>query len=178
MKPTRRWLFVAVGLLAANALAMATLVVASSWSRPTVVPNYYERAVRWDQRVAAAEPARQYGWQVDLAVGDGGATVHARDGRGLPLRDLHLRGVGRHRSAPEQRIAFELVTDEQGLGHTPRAAAQAWSGRPGWYEIDLEIQSGALHYFERRSIELVRGFTRAGRAGRAEQADAPARGQR
>lgn len=53
-RPSRRWAYIVVALLATHLLAMGAAMLIATRSRYEVVPDYYERAVNWDRDRAAA----------------------------------------------------------------------------------------------------------------------------
>jgi nitrogen fixation protein FixH len=151
----RRWMFVPIGLLSLNALVMVVLVTASSWHPPEVVPQYYERAVAWDQAVAAAQAAEDLGWKIDVALDHGGASVRAHDGAGRPVARAHVTLTGFHRGYPDRRAQLDLTTDAVGDARgVPRDGVNAWRATPGWYEVEIAIKRGAISYSVHRSLRL------------------------
>ncbi len=163
MNVHRRWIYASAGLLAINVLAMAVLVTASSHSAPLVVPQYYERAVAWDQAMADARRAAALGWRLELALGDGGALeLSVRTADGQPVAGVHVVGGGVHRGSPRHRLAFDLTTDADGRAQIAAAQAARQEGAarpatkvlPGWYQLELTVERGAVRYSERRAARL------------------------
>jgi nitrogen fixation protein FixH len=155
MKLPRRWMFVPIGLLAVNALVMVVLVTASSWHPPEVVPQYYERAVAWDQSVAAAQAAQDLGWKIDVELDGRGARIRAHDGAGRPVAQAHVTLTGFHRRYPDRRAQLEVTTDEVGDAQgVPSDGVNRWRATPGWYELDIAIKRGAISYSVHRSLQL------------------------
>lgn len=151
MSAPRRWIYVCVGLLVTNALVMAVLVTASAKSAPAVVPQYYERAVAWDQTMAEAKLAAELGWTLELSLDGEGIAVKLVDHDGQRLAGAELAIRGFHRARPAERLALVLVTDEAGEA---RAPATSEARTAGWYELDVEITRGAVRYSLHRAVEL------------------------
>ncbi len=151
MSAPRRWIYVCVGLLVTNALVMAVLVTASSKSAPAVVPRYYERAVAWDQTMAEAKLAAELGWTLELSLDDQGAAVKLVDRDGRPVSGAEISVRGFHRARPAQRLALALVTDAAGEARAPASSGERTAG---WYELDVEIERGAVRYSLHRAVEL------------------------
>lgn len=167
MNVQRRWIYVCAGLLLANVGVMVVLVLASSWSAPAVVPTYYERAVTWDAAAARARVAEQLGWTVELELQRGGARMRMRDGAGQPIVGAALALSGFHRGHPEQRAELRLVTDAAGEARgVPRSGGAAWRATPGWYEVELQIERGAIAYSLHRAVELPLATAANGAPGR------------
>ena len=155
MNPSRRWIFVCVGLLLGNVGVMAILVTASSWSAPTVVPHYYERAVDWDRTMAEARAVQQLGWRLELTLTAEGAALAVHDAEGAPVTGVHVRARGFHRSEPARAIELELTSGADGAARAmPHAGGGNWRATPGWYELDLEVKRGDVHYGQHRAVEL------------------------
>lgn len=160
MNIDRRWIYFTVGLLAANVLVMAVLVVASTRHPAAVIPSYYERAVAWDERVAEQKVADELGWMVDVTLARDGLAVAAIDGAGQPLSGAQVTVSAFHRSTPELRAELRLTTDAQGRA---RQTPAQWRATPGMYEVELVIKRGAVSYSLHREVEL-RDETAAGSA--------------
>jgi nitrogen fixation protein FixH len=67
IKPVRswRWPIIVVVMLAIHMLIMMTAVTIASRARALgVVPNYYDKAVHWDQEQAALRQSKALGWQI------------------------------------------------------------------------------------------------------------------
>lgn len=160
MNIDRRWIYVTVGLLAANVLVMAILVVATTRHPAAVIPRYYERAVTWDEQVAEQQLAEELGWRVDVKLERAGLSVAAHDGAGRPLAGAQLEVSAFHRSAPEHRTELSLTTDAEGRA---RRTPAHWRATPGMYEVDLVVKRGAVSYSLHREVEL-RDETAAGSA--------------
>jgi nitrogen fixation protein FixH len=158
MSLSRRWLAVCVGLLVVNALAMACLVVASSARRPTLLPQYYERAVAWDETMAEELLQEQVGWQIDCELSASGALFRVRDRDGHPVSDVTITATGFHRSHPDQSATFHVTTDDRGVARAhPQGTAASWTAIAGWYEFDLQVHRGAIRYSLHRTITLADG---------------------
>ncbi len=155
MNVQRRWIYVCAGLLLLNALVMGVLATASSWSAPAVVPEYYERAVTWDQAVARAAAAERLGWTVELALTRDGARLRMRDGDGRPVAGARIALRGFHRGHPSHRAELVVTTDAAGdAAGVPRDGAGPWRATAGWYELELQIDRGALGYTVHRAARL------------------------
>jgi nitrogen fixation protein FixH len=155
MTASRRWIFLCVGLLVGNVGVMAILVTASSWSAPTVVPHYYERAVDWDRTMAEERAVQQLGWRLELTLTTEGAALAVHDATGAPVAGATVRARGFHRSEPTRAIELELTSGADGTAHAvPRTGGASWRATPGWYELDLEVKRGDVQYGQHRTALL------------------------
>lgn len=68
-RPSRRsrWPWIIVGLLGSHVLAMVVAVTIAVHDRSfAVVPNYYQRAVNWDEQQAQLRASEKLGWKVEV----------------------------------------------------------------------------------------------------------------
>lgn len=97
-----RWIALVVGLLAANAGVCLLLVIRSSDAAPSVIPDYYQRAVAWDDDVARQRASDALGWRLGAALEDAGPGVEVAvslTGRdGAPVVGATVEAELRHRS--------------------------------------------------------------------------------
>ena len=84
MSASTRWIVAIIGLLAGNLLAMALLIGAARLDQPKIIPEYYDKAVHYDDAIDQAAKNRALGWQVTPRwTGELTADVRDRDGRPL-----------------------------------------------------------------------------------------------
>ncbi len=84
MSASTRWIVAIVGLLGGNLLAMALLIGAARSDQPKIIPEYYDKAVHYDDAIDQAAKNRALGWQVTPRwSGEFVADVRDRDGRPL-----------------------------------------------------------------------------------------------
>jgi nitrogen fixation protein FixH len=105
MTATVRWILIVIALLVSNALAMGYLVLASSSSRPDVIPDYYARSAAFDQEIDQATKNRALGWRVDARAG---MSLEIRDAVGAPLTGARVR-VSATARADGRTTEVELV---------------------------------------------------------------------
>jgi nitrogen fixation protein FixH len=144
-----------VGLLAANAIAGAILLVAATAGHAQVIPAYYERAARYDEEIDQAARNRALGWELAVAVerraGGDALTVALRDAaRGAPVTGARVTITGYHRA----RAARELhLTPAEGAGAPGRYQAPAPAGR-GHYDLVIAAERGADRFVQRAVVEV------------------------
>lgn len=165
--PTRagsgaHWPFILVGIIAVAALANGVLVY-KAHSDPSfaVEPDYYQKALAWDQTMAQQRQNRRLGWELgcDLQSGDGaeaGVTLRAtlRDRAGAPLSGATVRLTALHLARASRRLQTTL---------SPGAAGEYRGvlplGRDGRWELRFEVQQGR----ERFTRTLERRLSLRGR---------------
>jgi hypothetical protein len=130
-----------------------TVFAATRGSAAAVEPNYYERAVHWDQDARALERSRLQGWSVDVRLtpatqGAGSdLVVHARDRDGKPLDAATITASLFHHARPGEIAEPILSPDPDGglRASVPGAA-------PGLWRVNLSIIRGSDRWS--RTIDL------------------------
>lgn len=87
-KRGRHWPLFVVGLVVLNLGATIVLLVMSNWGTHAVEPDYYRKAINWDQNMSQQRTNHRLGWVVDLAFERG--AVDARSSR-IPETTVVLR---------------------------------------------------------------------------------------
>jgi len=154
MSSGRFWIFLVVFLLAGNTAALGILLVKSGDPGPRVMPDYYRRAIEWDQTVAALEASDELGWSVDAALA---ATEPARarlevtvkTGAGAPVTGASVEAEVRHnsRAVGSATLFLQEVSPGQYQAVAPVELA-------GLHVVDVRARSGADHYVGSRTVEL------------------------
>lgn len=157
-KPRRawRWPLIIVGLLSAHVGAMVTaVVIATSDKSFVVLPNYYKRALRWDERKAEVAASEMLGWERTLKIADdastGGhvVTLQLADSTKRPLDGLTVQLT----AAPERRPAdvqtVQLQRDGPGtyVGVLRAVEGGAWT-------FDIDARRGAQRYVATATLWL------------------------
>lgn len=108
MSPGTRWIVAIVGLLTANLLAMGVLMGAAQSGHSQVIPDYYEKAVHYDDAIDQAARNRALGWRVTPRwAGELVADVVDRDG--APLVGAIVTIEKRARTPGQQRGIYDLT---------------------------------------------------------------------
>jgi hypothetical protein len=129
-------------LVACVAANVALFVVASSDPSFAVEPNYYQKAIEWDQTQRRVAASRELGWQVDVrAVRDQvEVSLHDRAGRPLSGASLEIESFHNARSADRRGWQFP-ATDAFGL-----TRANVGALRPGLWELRITAQHHGQQY--------------------------------
>jgi len=146
MTPGARWVFAVVGLLVGCVLAMVVLIVAAhSDGGSRVLPQYYDKAVHYDDRIDQEARNRALAWHIDAAIEHGVMTVIARDGGGAPLEGAKIRIEGIERAVAKS-IAGELVATRAG-------EYRGTVGGRGWIDLTIAVDRGGDRYVHQVAIE-------------------------
>lgn len=134
------WPWIIAGLLVFNALATGTLVaLANSSSGHAVEPDYYARAVAWDDEMAQQERNRDLGWQLSSALeptDDGALALRTtlQDREGAPVTGASIELVTFHRARAADRLTLALREQAPGVYRA------AWrSPRRGAWELRYRV---------------------------------------
>lgn len=134
----RAWLWPAIilGLLGGQvALSAIMIYVASSDPSFAVEPDYYQRAVRWDQHSRGAELAASVAIAGATADGEREARFTIREVDGRLLRGAAVTVVAFHHGRAAQRRQATLTETNEGV-----YAARLPLLRAGLWEFRLTIQ--------------------------------------
>ncbi len=142
----RVWIGAVVVLLAGNALAMGALVVASgSGSTHHVVPDYYRKALAWDEEMAVDRASQALGWRAQLraepAAGGTALDILLVDRDGAPVAGAAVAVSAFHRIDAGNIHRIALV--DAGGGHY---RAQAPLRRAGVHELTVSAERGAAFW--------------------------------
>lgn len=146
-----KWAGLIVGLLVLQVL-MGGVAALLAVSDPAfaVVPNYHERAMHWDDVIAARQASTALGWKSHIYASDSAdlygkrrLTVRLQDAAGQPLTEAQIRLQLWHHAHP---------LDIQEISLTPDAAVpgqyfgEAIVRRPGLWEVELSADRDGQHY--------------------------------
>lgn len=108
MNAGTRWVVAIVGLLAANLIAMGVLMGAARSGHSQVIPDYYAKAVHYDDALDQAAKNRVLGWRVTPRW-DGEFVADVVDRAGAPLIGASVTIDKRGRTAGQQRGIYDLT---------------------------------------------------------------------
>jgi nitrogen fixation protein FixH len=144
--PTWVWPTVVVALLTGQLVVCGVIVFASS-SDPTVAvePDYYEKAISWDQQAAQRERSRQLGWSATVTVdpltdrtGARAVGINLRDRNSDSICGAAVRATVFHHACARER--FETEFNETADG---RYVARLPLKRDGVWEFRIQAQRGS-----------------------------------
>lgn len=157
---SRAWLWpvgLAVLLAAGVGTNVAFMIVAASDPSFAVEPDYYRKALAWDETMAQEVRNRSLGWQLDAAATPGTRRGHLTlsasivDVAGAPLTGATVRVEALHGARAWQVIEASLPEVAPG-----RYAAELPLRRAGLWELRFRVVRGA-EVFTRRLEEDLPG---------------------
>ena len=146
-----KWAGLIVGLLVLQVL-MGGFAALLAVSDPAfaVVPNYHERAMHWDDVVAARQASAALGWKSRVAAADSAdlfgkrsLTVSLQDAAGQPLADAQVHVQLWHHARPLDIQEITLLPDSAMPGHY---TGEAIVRRQGLWEVELKADREDQHY--------------------------------
>lgn len=152
------WPVIIVGLLVAGVGGnIALMLVAHSNASFAVEPDYYQKALDWDQHRAQAATNRNLGWRIELSVDRDGAApghallvAHLLDSEGTPLEGARIGVKTLHlaRAADVQELA---LTE----GPAGEYSAPMRLHRPGLWEFRLVVERGEQTFTDLQTLEIA-----------------------
>lgn len=148
MKSGRFWIGFVVALLVGNAAAMGVLIAKAGDPTPRVLPDYYARAVAWDETAAERRASAALGWSAEAAWTGSQVVVVLTDASGAPVTGATVEIVARHRSRADRRTTVGLV--ERGAGRYAGTLAPA---QIGLHELEVTASRGADSFVSTAVVE-------------------------
>jgi len=153
-----RWPLIVVGLLMTHVGAMMLAVqIASSDTGHAVLPNYYDKAIRWDDRQAEARESDRLGWSVSVtpaaltdANGDRAVRILMHDRFGAPVVDAAVSARVWHHALGDAHDLLVRPTGEPGL-----YVATAPMARPGSWQCELIAEHAGARFVESYALDVV-----------------------
>ncbi len=127
-------------LLAANVAIVSLMIYAATSDRSfSVEPDYYRKAVEWDDRVAQRERNAALGWSVQVASAAPGAPIAARlsDHDSQPIGGAQVEVVAFHNAHSSNRLQTLLEEIEPGLYRSTEVLI-----RSGSWELRFTVKVG------------------------------------
>lgn len=108
-----------------------------------VEPDYYQKAVEWDDHQAEKAASERLGWHLALEAERAGLRVLLTDRLGQPIEDAHLQVVAFHNARAGHRLKGEMVAEGEGY--------YTWKpgfDRPGLWEYQLAAVRGEDRFLQ------------------------------
>ena len=140
---------VVCGLLGGQMIFIAIAITLATGDRSfAVVPDYYQKAVDWDQRKADLAASDALGWSIEVrpgeaadALGQRQLAVVVRGREGLPIEGATVHVDFFHHARAKDNQSAELVELVPG-----QYAAQVKMPQDGRWQFDLEIERGSERF--------------------------------
>ncbi len=157
-KLERRSWFMWTGLIAAFfvvqfSMSAVAIVLATGDPTHAVIPNYHQQALDHDKVLAARQASDKLGWKWNISVDDlqsklakRGFTIQLKDAQGKAIESAEVAVELCHhaRGNQIQKIRLTPVPQQPGMYH-----GEAILGRPGVWQIDLNVHRQAEHFIDR-----------------------------
>jgi nitrogen fixation protein FixH len=138
MSRVRRWPVLLAAALLAQAAGVLTMVTIAARDRNfSVEPNYYEKAVHWDDAARERDHARELGWSVTTAIRDRSLVVNLATALGAPLEGASISGEYFHQAHTREHSNVTLTAVSPGRYECPVGVL-----RPGFFQVRLQIVRG------------------------------------
>ena len=136
---------VVAGLLGGHVVFIMIAITLATGDRSfAVVPDYYQKAVAYDDHKAALAASAAMGWQVELTpadalgpVGERDVVLVLRDREGQPIAGAAVSVTGYHFARASEPVAFELAELLPG-----QYVGQAKIGREGFWRFEITAKQG------------------------------------
>lgn len=140
MSPGARWIAGVISILVGGVLAMVFFIVmAQRANAGRVVPDYYQRAVRYDDDIAAADASRALGWSATAELTTSSLRICLRDRAAAPVTAT-VAAVVTHRAHPDRPQPAELTLGTDGCGTAPLTLML------GVHDVALDAHAGAARF--------------------------------
>lgn len=153
------WVGVILALLTLQVLMCAAAVyLATTDDRTAIEPDYHEKALRWNEAVAAKQASDALGWKADIAVepapdlfGHRSIRVAILDRRGVAVTGAEVRVVLFHHAhgAKVQDIPLVERSDAAGAyaARVPMRQAGLWE-----FRVTARLGKDVFHRTEQRDV--------------------------
>jgi nitrogen fixation protein FixH len=152
------WPFFIVALLVGGAGANVGLMLVATGDRSFAVePDYYQKALRWDETMAQEARNRALGWTIAVAFeraarpGEITLAAQVNDRAGHAIEGAHV-GVEAFHSARASHVLTAALRPEA----TGRYAATLPFDRPGVWELRLRVERGDQVFTRTLTQDLAR----------------------
>lgn len=158
-----RWGSLVVGMLSLQVvLGVVAVMLATSDESSAVIPDYYNKALAWDDQMAQLEASKALGWQVEFVETDygkmgSGLQINLKDADSQPIQvESGSIQLYRHARAAEVMVTPVLKADDGVIelaGCFPHH---------GLWEVELDVVDRQGNRFvETRRLDIV-GSSQAG----------------
>lgn len=109
MSAGTRWILAIVGLLVGNLVAMGVLMGAARLDAPKIIPEYYDKAVHYDDAIDQAAKNRLLGWRATPRWEGKDFVADVTDRDGQPLAGASVTIDKQSRVEHQHRGIYDLT---------------------------------------------------------------------
>jgi len=157
MKRGMQWP-IGVGIVLALTVAgnVWLAVIAASDEAFAVEPDYYRKAVHFDDEMALRAESARLGWRVEPALqlgtpsAPGALSVVVRDAAGAPVDGASVELLAMHNARASHQLTATLVASGDGRYEAPLDAQ-----RPGEWELRFLVRRGSDRFAARARIDAA-----------------------
>lgn len=139
-------------------LMLVAVYLATSDSSFAVEPDYYRKALRWDETAAQTRLNQQLGWSVEIVVSSStdiyknrDVTCILKDGSGREIDDAQIELTAFAHARGDQRVLSELTAVGQGRYGTTLRMTQ-----PGRWEFRIVARRGGDTFTQVQEVIVAR----------------------
>ncbi len=144
------WPYALTAMFCVHASIVFITMTFASKTPANAEPDYYEKAIAWNDASESRLTVRREGWSVQAASEDRTVTVRLADRSDAPIGGASVVAVSLHRASPLDRTVLEF---EEGTGG--RYTAQLPSDRAGLWDLRLSITTAdGKHALIAETVEL------------------------
>lgn len=129
-------------------------VIASRDEAFAVEPDYYQKAVRFDDEMALRAESARLAWRVvpqlrlGTPAGTGSLTAMVTDSSGAPVRGARVEVLAMHNARASRQLTATLAESGDGAYSAPLDAQ-----RPGEWELRFTITRGGERFAVRERVD-------------------------
>ncbi|MCC6751500.1 MAG: FixH family protein [Deltaproteobacteria bacterium] len=158
-----------VAVLGAAVLANVILFVTANRDASFAIePDYYRKALAWDEKLAQDQRNTALGWRLAcelVAEGTRGElVVRLAERDGQPLGGAKVRAVAFHRARGAERRTLTLREVAPGT-----YGARVEPVRPGLWQLEVEVVRGGARFVQVAGVELGAAGSGRGSGARSER---------
>lgn len=157
MKRGMQWPIAVAAILAITVIGdVWVAVIASRDEAFAVEPDYYQKAVAFDDELALRAASARLGWQVApvLQLGrpgqPGSVSITLRDSAGVPVTGARVDLLAMHNARASRQLASTLTERGDGAYSAPLAAE-----RPGEWELRFVVTRASDRFAVRSRVDGV-----------------------
>jgi nitrogen fixation protein FixH len=146
-----KWPLIVVGLLTGHFSIMVVAVVIATHDKSfAVLPDYYQKAVHWDDSQAELRASERLGWKCAFTpspevdpLGRRAVTLTLIDAVGKPVTDADVQVTYFHHARPAELFNVSLRTDDAG-----RAIQTITMRNQGFWQVNVTASKAGQKFVQ------------------------------